>query len=243
MTISTANTIVDSKDIRGCVIVKAPGVIIRNSKITCTNNGYVVDTIGVSGTWLTIQDSTLSCGNLTGGGSAIGEEQITVLRNDISGCENGFDVNKNMLIQDNYIHDLYTGNGTDDPHTDGIQMWNTATGVTIQHNRIIPGANTTSAIISPSQGNLGTIIRDNLFAGGAYTIYCRQAGSGGQLIINNHFSKMYYPNSGLYGAWTECTDEAQVSGNVYHETGQLLSGQSTTTTPRPAAPTNVRIIR
>jgi len=174
MTITTANTIVDGQDIRGSVSVKAAGVVIRNSKITCTNGGFAVDTIGVSGTWLTIQDTTISCGNLVGGTTAIGEEQVTVLRTNISGCENGFDVNRNMLIQDNYIHDLYTGNGTDDPHTDGIQMWSTATGVTIQHNRITSGGPTTSAIISPSQGTLGTIIRDNLFAGGAYTLYCRQ---------------------------------------------------------------------
>ena len=238
MTISTANTIVDSKDIRGCIIVTAPGVIIRNSKITCSNGSYAIDTIGVSGTWLTIQDSEISCGNRIGT-IAIGEEQVTALRNDISGCENGFDTNKNMLIQDNYIHDLAQGGSA---HTDGIQMWSTATGVTIQHNRIYAGIDGTSAIISPSAGTLGTIIRDNLFAGGAWTLYCRQNGSGGQQIINNHFSTFFLPKVGVAGPWTECGDEAVVTGNVYHETGQLLPGQSGALPP-PAAPTSVQIIR
>jgi Right handed beta helix region len=240
MTISTANTVVDSKDIRGCVKVTAPGVIIRNSKITCSTGPYTVDTIGVAGTWLTIQDSTLSCANRVGT-NAVGEEQVNVLRSDISGCENGFDTNKNMLIQDNYIHDLAQSS---EAHTDGIQMWNTATNVTIQHNRIYANDGT-SAIISPSQGTLGTVIRDNLFAGGAYTLYCRQAGSGGQHIINNHFSTIFYPKVGGYGPWTDCEDEAEVSGNVYHETGQLLPGQGTAPPPpkAPAAPTSVRIIQ
>jgi hypothetical protein len=236
MTISTANTIVDGRDIRGCVRVTAPGVIIRNSRITCSGP-YVIDTIGVAGTWLTIQDSEIAC--INGGMAAIGEEQVTALRNDISGCENGFDVNKNMTIQDNYIHDLFQGGSA---HTDGIQMWNTATNVIIQHNRIYAN-NGTSAIISPSEGNLGTVIRDNLFAGGAYTLYCRQNGSGGQQVINNRFSTLFYPKSGAGGPWTECGDEAVVSGNVYHETGQLLPGQTGPAPPSPpAAPVNLRII-
>lgn len=238
MTISTANTVVDSKDIRGCITVTAPGVVIKNSKITCSGTPYAIDYYQVSGTWLTIQDSTITC---TGGdgSTAIGEEQVTALRNNISACENGFDVNKNMTIQDNYIHDMWQSSVA---HTDGIQMWYTATGVIIQHNRIYSN-NGTSAIISPSQGTLGTVIRDNLFAGGAYTLYCRQGGAGGQQIINNHFSTIFYPKVGAYGPWTDCGDEAVVSGNVYHETGQLLPGQSTSTPPPPAAPSNLRIIR
>jgi hypothetical protein len=103
-------------------------------------------------------------------------------------------------------------------------MWDTATGVTIQHNRIYAN-NGTSAIISPSAGTLGTVIKDNLFAGGAFTLYCRQAGSGAQQIVNNHFSTTFYQTVGEYGPWTDCEDEAEVSGNVYHETGELLPGQ------------------
>jgi hypothetical protein len=221
MVISTANAIVDGKDIRGCVRVTAPGVTIRNSKITCRRAPYAVDTIDVPGTWLTIQDSMISCADRTGT-TAIGEENVTVLRTDISGCENGFDTNRNMLIQDNYVHDLAQGSLA---HTDGIQMWDTATGVTIQHNRIYAN-NGTSAIISPSAGTLGTVIKDNLFAGGAYTLYCRQAGAGAQQVINNHFSTIFYPTVGEYGPWTDCEDEAEVSGNVYHETGELLPGQN-----------------
>ncbi len=240
ITLSTPNQIYEGKDVRGCIRVTASGVIIRNSRITCSDSPYAVDAIGVAGEWLTIQDSAISCANRIGA-TAIGEEQINVLRNDISGCENGFDVNKNMLIKDNYIHDLAQGGSA---HTDGIQMWNTATGVTIDHNRIYAN-NGTSAIISPSQGNLGTVIRDNLFAGGAYTLYCRQGGSGGQRIINNRFSTVFYSTVGAYGPWTDCQDEAQVTGNVYHETGQLLPGQSGGTPPpsSPAAPTNLRIVQ
>jgi len=238
MTISTANAIVDGKDIRGCVNVTAPGVVIRNSKITC-GGGYAIDYYNIAGTWLTIQDTEISCSNQLGG-TAIGEEQVTALRNNIHSCENGFDVNKNMLIKDNYIHDMFNGAG--DPHTDGIQMWNTATNVVIEHNRIYANSGT-SAIISPSQGTLGTIIRDNLFAGGAYTLYCRQSGAGGQQVTNNRFSRIFYQTVGAFGPWTDCGDEAVVCGNVYHETGLPLSGQQASCpgTLEPSPPTSVTV--
>ena len=40
-------------------------------------------------------------------------------------------------------------------------------------------------------------------------------------MIDNHFSTIFYPKVGAYGAWTDCEDE-DVRGNVYHETGQPL---------------------
>jgi hypothetical protein len=213
MTINTAGTVVDSKDIRGCVTVNAASVVIRKSKIAC-NGPYVIDAYGVSGTWLRIEDSEVSCNNTNG--TAIGEENITVLRTNIHGCENGFDVNFNFLIQDNYIHDMYQSAVA---HTDGIQMWPSANDVTIKHNRIYANDGT-SAIISAGSGTSNILIQDNLFAGGAYTLYCRQNGPGTNYrVINNHFSTIFYPTVGAYGPWTDCDDEAQVTGNVYHETG------------------------
>lgn len=221
MTINTAGTVVDGKDIRGCVTVHAPGVVIRNSKISAAC-GYVVDSYGYTGTGLVIEDSEVFCppGN---GGTAIGEDNVTVRRLDVSGCENGFDVDKSFTIEDSYIHDLYQ---SAEAHTDGVQMWSTVDGVTIRHNTIIAntgGVDGTSAIISASSGTANVLIESNLMAGGADTLYCRQAGAGTNYrVINNHFSTRFHPTVGAFGPWTDCEDEAQVTGNVYHETGQPL---------------------
>jgi hypothetical protein len=224
LNITIPNTVVENKDIRGCVTVTAPGVIIRNSKITCQTGFYAVDTFQVPAPWLTIQDTTISCGNRTGT-SGIGEEQITLLRVNVSGCENGFDLNRNILLQDSYIHDLAQGSVA---HTDGIQMPAPGTNITIQHNRIYAftnGVDGTSAIISNRYPTVpGTVIKENLFAGGAYSLYCLQGGPGGQHIVNNHFSRINDPTVGAFGPWTDCQDEAEVSGNVYHETGLPLPG-------------------
>ena len=157
MEITTANTVIDSKDVRGCVSVRAPGVIIRKSRIACSGP-FVIDSYGYTGTWLSIEDSEIDCNDTNG--TAVGEEGVAIVRSNIHGCENGFDVDRNFTIQDNYIHDMYQ---SAEAHTDGIQMWNTATAVTIQHNRIYSN-NGTSAIISPTNATLGTVIRDNLLA-------------------------------------------------------------------------------
>jgi hypothetical protein len=46
-----------------------------------------------------------------------------------------------------------------------------------------------------------------------------------QTIIDNHFSTLFYPPVGAYGPWTDCEDEIEVHGDVYHESGEPLPGQ------------------
>lgn len=220
MTISAANTVIENKDIRGCVDVNASGVIIRKSKIAA-DCFYVVYRHSSSGTALLIEDSEVTCNNNNGTG--IGDTGITVRRVNIHGCENGFDLDGDIIIQDSFIHDL-TQTGSD-PHTDGIQITPVGHNITIQHNTIYGfsgSINGTSAIIQPDAAITNIVIKENLVAGGAYTIYCRATGSYGSTfqLINNHFSTVYGPNVGEYGPWTDCEDESNVSGNVYHESGQ-----------------------
>jgi hypothetical protein len=230
MTINTDGTIVDGKDIHGCVVVNAKDVTIRNSKITCPSNqsniAVLTEDHGYVGSRLLVEDSEVSCGNTNG--TAFSEANLTARRLNVHGCENGFDVNQYMIIEDNYIHDLY-----DDAvaHTDGIQF---ATGHFINGNQLVSGASNvtithnsilvhgTSAIITGRSGtDENVLIQSNLFAGGAFTLYCEQLGTKGinYRVINNHFSTMFYPKVGAYGPWTDCENEDVVTGNVYHESG------------------------
>jgi hypothetical protein len=229
MDINTDNTIIEGKDIRGCVNVHATGVIIRKSKINCpraeSNLAVELDDQSNSGTRLTIEDSEISCDN--NNGTAIAEANITARRLNIHGCENGFDLNQDMTIEDSYIHDLVEVGA--DPHTDGIQF---ATGhfvggslvpgslnITIRHNTIyIPSG--TSAIISNHGGDKNVLIENNLMAGGAFTLYCEQDGTSGTnyQVLNNHFSTIFFPRSGDFGPSVDCNNETY-SGNVYHESG------------------------
>ena len=111
-------------------------------------------------------------------------------------------------------------------HTDGAQITPVGRDVSFIHNTIYSNDGT-SAIITPlaSTGIVtNVLIKDNLLAGGAYTLYCQQSGSGNDYrVIGNHFSTIFYPKVGAYGPWTDCEDETEVSGNVYHETGEPLT--------------------
>jgi hypothetical protein len=234
MDITAANTVISGKDIRGCITVSAPGVVIKNSKVTCTSGGDAI--LSEDGTYggnpLVIQDSEISCGNKTGM-TAIGDTNFTTYRLNIHGCENGYDIDAYADIEDNYIHDLAN---SADSHTDGIQfavghyasvgsktVINGALNVTINHNTIlskgVDGTDTTSAIISNRGGDTNVLIQNNLLAGGAYTLYCEQNATGiNYRVIGNHFSTLYHPTVGAYGPSDSCSDET-MSGNVYQETG------------------------
>ena len=229
-TISTPDTVISGKTI-GCIQVKAPGVVIRNSKISC--NGLAVASFDgeYSGRPLLIEDSEIDCRNAPGS-HGIGDANVTVRRVEITACENGLDINQNVSVEDSYIHDLYNGG---DSHMDGMQLaghWNGrrfvdgALNVTIRHNTIYgigpDGSFGTSAIFTDRPDNTNILIENNLLAGGAFTIYCEQGSRGTNYrVLDNHFSRKYKATVGSYGPATECSDETQ-SGNVIHETGQPL---------------------
>jgi hypothetical protein len=211
-------------------------VVIKNSRIACSDPADAVASYdGVySGTPLTIQDSEVTCQD--GPGTAIGDTHIIALRVDVHGCENGFDLDMDIDIEDSYIHDLYNSATA---HTDTIQFGighcpcsggtyvPGALDITIHHNTLyargVDGSDGTSGIISNRSGADTNILIDaNLMAGGAYTLYCEQSSTGiNYRVTNNHFSTVFHPTVGVYGPSTDCSDETQ-SGNVIHETGASL---------------------
>jgi hypothetical protein len=216
MTITTPGMVIDGKDIRGCVDVQASNVTIRNSRISCNSWGVVFS----EATGLLIEDSEVFCtGN---GGTAIGDLNFTVRRVNIHDCENGFDIDGNVHVEDSYIHDLYN---SAEAHSDGAQLTSVVHDVSFVHNTIYcidhSGGAGTSAIITPaaSSGVRNILIQNNLMAGGAFTLYCPAGGPGNNFqVLDNHFSTRWFPTVGAYGPWTDCQDEI-LRGNVYHETG------------------------
>ncbi len=232
-TITSANTVIDGKRM-GCIRVSAPGVVIRNSKISCPSSSSAYAVLSgdgdYSGTPLLIEDSEIDCANTNG--TALGEALITVRRVNIHGCENGGDINQSFTVENSYIHDLYNSAAA---HTDGFQFASghivngqVASGslnVTINHNTIFgmgaDGSFGTSAIISNRGGDTNVLIENNLLAGGAFTLYCEQGTKGNNYrVINNTFTRKFSQKVGFYGDSTDCSDETQ-SGNIYD------SGQTT----------------
>ena len=231
--ITTPNTVVDGK-IVGCIEVSAPGVVIRNSKISC--NGFVAVASfdgAYVGTPLLLEDSEIDCQNTSGTG--ISSANITARRLNVHGCENGFSISQNVTVEDSYIHDMYNSS---EAHTDGIQMdtghfvngqlVSGVVNITIRHNTIYgmgaDGSFGTSAIIDHSfAANTNILIDSNLLAGGAVALYCSIGFTGTNYVVtNNHFSTKFKSTVGYYGISSDCSDQTQ-SGNVIHQTGKPVT--------------------
>lgn len=220
MTIKTAGTVIEGKDIQGCVVVQAPNVTIRKSRINCTSIYGVASYGDTDHGGLLIEDTDIFCHNTnTTGVSYIG---ATIRRVHIKGCENGLHIDRNVTLVDSFIHEIYEG---DHGHGDGIQSPDGSNSV-IDHNTIYSESTTSSININhnasgPTSSNI--TISNNLLAGGAYTMYCPITPTVNYRILNNHFSTKFHPKSGVFGPHADCGNENQISGNIWHESGAAMT--------------------
>jgi len=200
MTITVAGTVINGRDITGQVVVNAPNVTIRNSRIR-SNAMWVIDN---NSTGLLVEDSEIF--NLPVSGqnnchNAIGNNNFTVRRTEISGCENAANIDgDNVTMVDNYIHDLDTTGPSyvwgNDPHTDGLQMSPGADNIVVRHNWIdpSPGGGVTAPIIMGVNGSQSNVwIEENYLdgRGAAYAVYANRQNSTNININRNRMYKGY----------------------------------------------------
>ncbi len=255
------NAVLDGLNVNAIVYVTGTGVTIKNSKIKAVQtagNAYychsdessairsltgcaVVSGVGTPSNdpRLILQDSEVDYQGVVGDtGTCIGSRNINVVRVNIHRCENGFDADGYMTIQDSYIHDLYNST-VEDPHTDGLQSGVGET-LVITHNVFYGfttgcaypndgSCNGTSAINiggQPDQATSSNVtVSRNLLAGGAYTMYCAIKPPTNFNITQNYFSTVYSPKVGEFGPTAGCANGETSSGNV------TLNYSAGTTTP------------
>lgn len=230
--VTSANVVLDGLDVPGQILVQAPGVTVKRSRA----QGIFVsgDARNTANARLIVEDTEVACLDADGS-TAIGDMNFTASRVNIHGCENGFDVDSDATIQDSFVHDLHQ---SELAHTDSLQSA-VGANLLIEHNRIYadtPGACGTasghtdncggnSALIFPGEATAtNTLIQDNEFAGGAYTVFCPSTTATSNFrVINNHWSRLFHANGGAYGPQTNCVDGTPLvnewSGNVWDDTG------------------------
>jgi F5/8 type C domain len=215
MTINTAGTVVNARDISGPVVVNAPNVTIRNSRIR-TNAFWAIDN---NSTGLVVEDTEID--GLNGFGTCFGSSDAIVRRANIHGCENGFNVwPGNLTVEDSYIHDLTTGGSA---HTDGAQFGRGAHDIVFRHNTIIAGqgGGSTSCIImwdGDNPQNTRVRVENNrlIGTGAAWTMYTpRQPAS--EIYVNNN---RWEP--GVFGYWNGLRP-TEFNGNVDDSSGQPIN--------------------
>ncbi len=213
-TASTNNAVYDGLDISGTVTVTATNVTIKNSRIS--NVGFFG--VDIEGGSVTLQNVEIDCGGT--GTKGILNGNFTAIRVNIHNCEDGVFADRDFTIRDSYIHDLATSATA---HNDGIQSID-AINITIEHKRIYAVDTSAIWLNNNSGGQLAqnALVKDNLLAGGGWTLYCPADASTNVQILNNAFSTKFFPKVGGFGPATDCADEIQ-SGNVYHETGEPIT--------------------
>jgi hypothetical protein len=165
LTITEPGGVIDQLDVTGTVVVAAPDVTIRNTRITTTSwMGVKIQ----SGSLL-IEDSEI-IGASDDCAQGIGWANYVAVRIDVSGCQDGLKGNGSVAVYDSYIHDLRE---TSDSHNDGFQSTG-GSDITIEGNTICAQhQNSVSAIkLTPEKAAIdNVVIRDNILRGGNFTLY------------------------------------------------------------------------
>ena len=219
-TITTAGTVIESKQITSCLVIKANNVTIRNSLIS--SGGCFFNVLADNGnTGLQLVDVEIDGRGNLGGDSAINGGGFTCLRCDLHGTVDGIKAQSDVVVQDSWIHDLAIGN---DSHNDGIQSLGT-TSLKVLRNRIVMADGATSAVIlsTGSASDMRNVqIDGNVLGGGAFTVYGGYQASSDALskvsniaVTNNKFTTSVFARSGAYGALTSVDSPVVVSGNVW----------------------------
>jgi hypothetical protein len=230
MNISTAGAVITDKDIVGCVTINASNVTLRRVRVRGCSAEPVVN-VGYGKTGILVEDSEIDGGNTNSLGSGIGYEGYTLRRSNVHRVSKGAHMTNNVVIEDNWIHDLYEG---PDSHNDNV-VSNGGSNFIVRHNTF-QNSHTQTATVA-LYGDFAPIsnvlVENNLLVGGGFTVYGGSvagkpysSGANNIRFLNNTFSRQYWPKGGYWGhvsAFDASKPGNAWSGNVWADTGQVVA--------------------
>lgn len=217
-TITTAGTVIDSKDVSGGLVIRAKNVVIRNSKVHDAPDAVAGIYVENSGS-ATITDTEIY--NVEVG---ITYSNWTAIRVDIHDTTfDGMKISSNVRLQDSWVHDARPSS---DAHWDGGQVQNGVVNTVIDGNVIdATGSNTNTALfLTPDLGpstNGPLTITDNWLDGGNFTVSILDGDNGRYYIDNISVKNNRFGHGGRYGP-AYVNVPVTWSGNVYDDTGKTV---------------------
>jgi hypothetical protein len=231
--VTVKGTVLSGLSIAGLLQVNASNVTVMNVKVV-TNTTFGISLTHTTN--VTIENSTISGQNSTTGrlGSAIDDVYgdstgMVIKNNNISNFKTAIQISTG-LAQGNYIHDpgYVAGDHTNGFYVNGGTQPLTISGNTIDSLGQTDAINLDAGTPGPSAPVANKTIKDNILAGGSYTIY-GGAASGSPttniIITGNRFGQLYYAKSGQYGpvSYYNSADKGNTwSGNSWDTTGQTI---------------------
>ncbi|MBU4337164.1 MAG: DUF4082 domain-containing protein, partial [Actinobacteria bacterium] len=214
-TVTTANAVLDSLDISGTVVIDAPGVTIRNSRIQ-GDGVYGVQVVSGS---VTITDSEIAGfeNAITGSGWTARRVNIHSVTGD------GVKVGSDVTLDASWIHDLDPAPGA---HADGVQMQGGVTNLVLTGNTIDVGSDANSAIfLAPDLGpsSAGPVtVNGNWLDGGGYALFCVDGASGRYFVDHISITNNRFGSESRYGP-VRINVPVTMSGN-FDASGTLVQG-------------------
>ena len=221
MTVTTAGTVIDAKDIKGSLVIQAANVTVSRSKVTGN-----IDASG-SGASVAITDTEVNGG--TSNMPAIGYSNYTMTRVNVYGARISVMCDQNCVIQDSWLHGQYLAPGSN-WHVNGF-ISNGGSNMKLVHNTLAcePGDNGQgggctgpAATFGDFEAVKGVTYDQNLFAAGPGS-YCLYGGndpgkpfgtaSTGIVVTNNVFQRGANSKCAYYGPVVSYDRSA--SGNVW----------------------------
>jgi len=238
---------IEAVEVHGQVVIDAPNVTLRDSKIVACDTDSIVavragrPADGYDADDARIENNLLGCDGAAdqrasrGVSDVYGNARGLIVRgNNIWNVSNGITIEREGLVQGNFVRDL--GHKAGDHHS-GISNHGGATDVIFDHNTVLlsqEGVSAPIVVYSDFAPARNVTITRNLVSGGSYCVYGGESGafapSNGHIrIIGNRFSKIYGHNGhcGIYGqiATFAPTNRSDWSGNAWDEDLRPLSGE------------------
>lgn len=234
ITVTTAGTVIADKLVTGCITVKASNVTIKDTKVVGGNGcGALIDTGDTSTgvyTGIMVEDVELD-GQNSGVQRGIAYQGFTCLRCNIHGVMQGVVMNKDITVQDSYIHDPNYSTST---HKEAI-LSNGGSGFVIKHNNLDYNQSSTVSAALSLFGDFSPIsnvsITGNLLNGGGYCLYAGSVAgkaypvASNVVVTNNTFGQARNGRCGSYGAaidWASGSGD-EWSGNVWQGSGTAIA--------------------
>ena len=231
LTVSTPGQVIDGLEIRGLVIINAPDVVIKNSRIVgrAVNSSVGLVSNVRSGLPFTIQDSELDAAVPSPYLNGIFGSAFTALRVDISNVIDPIHViGGDVEIRDSWLHDndhyeqdpLWNGTPS---HSDSLQI-EAGKDITVVGNRMEGAHNAAIQITqNTSKAALGDVrITDNYFNDGGCTVNIARtpAPIGNFVVSGNEFGPdRKFAQCGILAPEM---NTPQQSGNIWESTGKAV---------------------
>ena len=213
--------------------ITASDVTIKDVRVSLSGDNFGIDLRHTHN--VTIEDSDISSPYADSRRLMVGVKDVygdstgtRILDNNIWHTATGVQVGEG-LIENNYIHDVGYKAGD---HVNGITVNGGTVPLAILHNTVFVNLGQTDAIslFEDFGVEANKAIKDNLVAGGGYSIYGGQ-NSGGPAAYNiritgNRFSRKYYRHGGQFGPLAAFRSSGRGnawSGNTWDGSGATVS--------------------